>query len=166
MFTYPLTEACRRGDAQEVIALLEAGSSPDAYFDGQTPVSVAVQFRRPYILSLLLARGGHINSNLEDRDNDLSSPEDGMTPVGLAMSDPDMLIVLMAESGAYPDIARATADGTRFLNLVRREDLGKVFRSLALHNGGRAEKAVLKMRSEALIEADKIACAGTQRHAH
>ncbi|MBB3922573.1 MULTISPECIES: hypothetical protein [Xanthomonas] len=82
------------------------------------------------------------------------------------MSNPDMLIVVMAESGGYPDIARATADGTRFLNLVRREDLGKVFRSLALHNGSSAEKAVLKMRSEALIEADKDADAATGRDFH
>lgn len=156
-----LFEACRYGDLEPAEYALDHGAHPDWLVDHQCPLSIAVQHGHPHIVAVLLKRGAHILSNLESPYNDPSDGSDGMTPLAYAIqAGPEMLTVLFAESDRYPDMGREAAPdkdgnrGTRYIDMIKRGQEGAVYRVLSMVYGSKAERALLKMESEAIILRD------------
>jgi hypothetical protein len=154
-----LIAACISGDAVSAEDALQRGAHPEGIVDAMNPLAVAAKHRSYAVIAVLIKRGAHINANLQSPYKDPSDYNDGigMTPVAYALDDPDTLTVMLAESGSAVHLGREAepdhdeARGVRFMDLIKVKDQGAIYRILALHFGSKAEKAVLKMRSEEII---------------
>lgn len=89
----PVVRAATRGDAEQVAALLRAGSSPmEADEEGWTALHAAAAFNYPTVVALLLEAGADVNV----RDNE------GFTPLlNAARAGPEVIRALL-RAGADP----------------------------------------------------------------